>query len=284
MSSLSKIDKERILKALEEDREFRYALMGLLGFKEILDRITSLEEGFKKLYERQQKLEERFAKLEERFVRLEERQQKLEERFMNLEERQQRLEERYQKLEERFARIEERQQRLEEEFKKLAERQQRLEERQQKLEERLLRVELRLEDLHKAVVTIGNRFGVLVDEVFRKSLSGILSKYFGAEAKRWTYLDRDGIVYGYESIVEVDVVIKYNVHILVEVKSRADAGDIIELVRIGKLYEKVNGVKPKLAIVTGYVSKKAREVALRHSVEIYSYLEEGGQGSELTLT
>jgi len=242
MPSLSKIDKERILKALEEDREFRYALMGLLGFKEIL--------------ERQQRLEERFAKLEERFVRLEERQQRLEER----------------------------QQRLEEEFKKLAERQQRLEERQQKLEERLLRVELRLEDLHKAVVTIGNRFGVLVDEVFRRALSGILSKYFGAEAKRWTYLDRDGIVYGYESIVEVDVVIKDNVHILVEVKSRADAGDIIELVRIGKLYEKVNGVKPKLAIVAGYVSKKAREVALRHGVEIYSYLEEEGQGSGLTLT
>ena len=34
----------KILKAIEEDREFRYTLMGLLGFREILDRITKLEE------------------------------------------------------------------------------------------------------------------------------------------------------------------------------------------------------------------------------------------------
>ena len=34
----------KVLKVLEEDLEFRYAVMGLLGFKEILDRITKLEE------------------------------------------------------------------------------------------------------------------------------------------------------------------------------------------------------------------------------------------------
>ena len=41
---LSIEEKKRFLKALEEDLEFRYAVMGLLGFKEILDRITRLEE------------------------------------------------------------------------------------------------------------------------------------------------------------------------------------------------------------------------------------------------
>ena len=71
-TALSREEKEKLLRALEEDREFRYALMGLLGFKEVLDRITKLEE-------RQQKLEERFAKLEERVARLEERVARLEE-------------------------------------------------------------------------------------------------------------------------------------------------------------------------------------------------------------
>ncbi|MCS7108360.1 MAG: hypothetical protein RMH77_07280 [Sulfolobales archaeon] len=44
---LSVEEKERILSALEVDREFRYALMGLLGFKEVLERVTKLEESLK---------------------------------------------------------------------------------------------------------------------------------------------------------------------------------------------------------------------------------------------
>jgi len=52
------------LRAVEKDREFRYAIMGLLEFKELLDRFTRLEE-------RQQKLEERFVRIEERQQRLE---------------------------------------------------------------------------------------------------------------------------------------------------------------------------------------------------------------------
>ncbi|OYT37226.1 MAG: hypothetical protein B6U89_07685 [Desulfurococcales archaeon ex4484_58] len=85
-TSLTREEKEKFIRALEEDREFRYMLMGLLGYREILDRIIKLEERFVKLEERQQKLEERQQKLEERFA-------ELEERFAKLEERQQRLEE-----------------------------------------------------------------------------------------------------------------------------------------------------------------------------------------------
>jgi len=217
MSLLSSSEKEKFLKTLEEDREFRYAVMGLLGFKELL----------------------------ERFTRLEERQSELEKWFKELAKRQQKLEERQQRLEERFIKLEERQQKLEE----------------------------RIEELSRAVVTIGNRFGVLVESAFRSAISGILRRYFGADAKRWTYMDEDGIVYGYKALVEVDVVIKDDIHILIEVKSRADPGDVLELVRIGKLYKEVVGVKPRLAIVAGYVSKKTYEVAARNNVEIYTYLE-----------
>ena len=72
--------KERLLKAVEEDRELRYALMGLLGFKEVLERIVKLEEG-------QQRIEERIAGLEERAIKHEERVVELEERVIKLEER-----------------------------------------------------------------------------------------------------------------------------------------------------------------------------------------------------
>ncbi len=82
--SLSREEKHRFLRALEEDREFRYAVMGLIGYREVLDRITKLEERFARLEERQQKLEERQQRLEERQQKLEERQQKLEEEIANL--------------------------------------------------------------------------------------------------------------------------------------------------------------------------------------------------------
>ncbi len=295
MATLSREDKERILKTLEEDREFRYALMGLLGFKEILERFAKLEERQQRLEEGQQRLEERFTQLEERFARIEEKYQELEERFTKLEERfaelekrfarieekYQELEEKFAKLEERFARLEERFTRLEERYQELEkrfagieERQQRLEERQQKLEERLVEVLSELASLRKTVNAVAHRFGLITEGSFREALKGILSKYFGATASRLIVNDEEGVVYGYPSIVEIDVVVKDKEHILVETKSRADPGDVLELVRKGLLYEKVKGVKPRLVMVAAWAPAKTREVAGKHNVEIYTYVEE----------
>ncbi len=55
--------KEELLELLEKDKEFRYAVAGLLGYKEILERITSLEERVIRLEERIVSLEEKFDKL-----------------------------------------------------------------------------------------------------------------------------------------------------------------------------------------------------------------------------
>ena len=70
--TLTAKEKERLLRALEEDREFRYALMGLLGFREVLERITKLEEGNREILERIARIEERQQKLEERLLMVEE--------------------------------------------------------------------------------------------------------------------------------------------------------------------------------------------------------------------
>ncbi|HDN75878.1 MAG TPA: DUF3782 domain-containing protein [Acidilobales archaeon] len=260
--SLSKAEKERILKALEEDREFRYALMGLLGFKEILDRITKLEEGFSKLLERQQRLEERQQKLEERFARLEERQQRLEERQQKLEERFAELEERFAKLEERFAKLEERVVRLEE-------RQQKLEERFLRLEERVTRLEEEMRETRRVVITIAHRFGVITEVGFREAMKYVISDIFGvAKVEKWVYRDDEGLVYGYPSVVEVDVLVRDKEHVLIEVKSRVSKGDVSEIHRIGQLYEKVVKVKPKLVIIGGFIDKDAEFLASRLGVEI----------------
>ncbi len=224
-TSLTMEEKQKILNAIREDPMFRHALMGLLGFQEILDRITRIEE-------RQQRLEERMIKLEERQQRLEERQQKLEEELIELRKS------------------------------------------HNMLIEKMVSLEKRMVNLGKLVTTIAHRFGVITESSFRQALNDILSKYFGATASKWSVYDEEGIVFGYPSMVDIDVVVKDDVHIVVEVKSRVDPEDVYKLYRVGLLYEKKTGVKPKLAIVAGFVSRKALEAGSKLGVDIYSYIEE----------
>ncbi len=227
MHTLTREEKERLLRALEEDREFRYALMGLLGFREVLDRITKLEERQQKLEERQQRLEERFAKLEERFAKLEERFVELEKRFLQ--------------LEERVARIEERMARIEEEVK----------------------------ETRRVLIAISHRFGVLSEASFREAMKFVVEEVLGAaKVERKMFRDEEGIVYGHPAMVEVDVVVRDKEHILIEIKSTVSRSDVAELYRIGKLYEKLVGVKPRLLIIGGFIDPRAWDTAAKLGVEI----------------
>ncbi len=225
--AMSDEEKKKIIEALEEDKEFRYTLMGLLGFIEILDRITRLEERY-------QKIDERLASLEERITRLEEKFAELEERFSKLEERQQ-------KLEERFARLEERQYRLEEEMR----------------------------ETRRVLIIIAHRFGVLSEAGFREAMKYVVEEVFGtALVEKKSLRDIEGIVYGHEAVIDIDVLIRDKEHIIIEVKSRVSRGDIVELHRIGKLYEKTYNVKPRLVVIGGFIESKAWETASKLGVEI----------------
>ena len=238
---LSSEEKKRILEAIERDREFRHALMGLLGFREILERII--------------RLEERFARLEERFVKLEERQQRLEERFAE--------------LEERFVKLEERQQRLEERQQRLEERQQRLEERQQKLEERQQRLEEEMRETRRVLMVIAHRFGVLSEAGFREAMKYVVEETLGAGVvEKKSLIDEEGVVYGHKAVVDIDVLVRDKEHIIIEVKSRVSRSDIAELYRIGRLYEKAYGVKPRLVVIGGFIDDRARDTASELGVEI----------------
>ncbi len=280
--SLSDEEKKKLLKALEEDIEFRYAVMGLLGYKEVLERITKIEERLAKIEERQQVLEERFVELEKRFaelegrqLRLEERFAELEKRFAELEERFARIEERQQKLEEKFIELEKRFAELEERFTKLEERQQRLEERQQRIEERMTRVLEELRDLRRVVVVIAHRFGVLSESAFREAMKYVIEESLGVgRVYKKSLRDDEGLVYGYPSIIDIDVVIRDEKHILVEVKSRVSRSDVRELYLIGKLYEKIEGVKPELIIIGGFIDPEAYEAAAKFGVIIKPALRE----------
>ncbi|BEP17850.1 DUF3782 domain-containing protein [Pyrofollis japonicus] len=223
-----------IIKAVEEDRELRYALLGALGFTELLERFSRLEERQQRLEERQQRLEEEFKKLEERFAQLEERFARIEERFARIEERQQEIEKRLVALEERVARLEE-----------------------------------EMRETRRVVLVIAHRFGVISEEAFREAMRFVVEEVFGvATVEKWVYKDEEGFVYGYPSVVEVDVLVRDGEHILLEIKSRVSKADVSEIHKIGLLYERVEKKKPRLVVLGGFIDPEARRLAKRLGVEV----------------
>ncbi|MCS7104951.1 MAG: hypothetical protein NZ954_05240, partial [Thermofilaceae archaeon] len=77
MSTLTNQEKIKILDTLERDKEFRYAIAGLLGFREILERLDKLETNMEKLWENQEKLWMEVKALRENQEKLWENQEKL---------------------------------------------------------------------------------------------------------------------------------------------------------------------------------------------------------------
>ncbi len=224
--ALTREEKERFLKALEEDREFRYAVMGLVGYREVLEAITELRKAFARLEERQVRLEERMERLEERQLRLEERQMWLEEEMRNL-------------------------------------------------REEVKRVWEELRENRRLILAVAHRFGVISEEGFREAMKYVVQEALGAaRVERVVLRDDEGIVYGHPAVVEVDVAVSDKIHIIVEVKSRVSRGDVAELKRVGMIYERIKGVKPRLVIVGGLIDRDAWETASRLGVELKPAVKE----------
>jgi len=242
VQALSKEEKERILKAVEEDREFRLALAGAIGFKELL----------------------------ERFARLEERQQKLEERFSELAERQQKLEERFAELENRFAELEKRFAELEERFAELEERFARLEERIVKLEEKVVKLEAGVAELKIALGSFGRRLGRDLEKTVLNIYRDQASK-LGIDPEkvsRFTYRDREGLLGVKGAVYEFDVVIQEDGIVVLEVKSLVELDDVEWFYEKVVKAEKILGRVKRRVVVAVNIAKDAVERAKELSVDV----------------
>jgi hypothetical protein len=187
---LTREERLRFLKALEEDAEFRYAVAGAIGMLTVVEELRRLREDFNK------------------FVELEER---------RWEEDRKRWEEAYRRFEAIERRLEEHSRVLEEHTKILGEHTRILGEHARRLEE-LTRV---VGELKVAVGSLGRRLGRDLErtilELYRYAL-----KEMGVEVdrvERFTYRDVDGRYYRRGAVIEVDVYIHDRATYLVEVKS-----------------------------------------------------------------
>ena len=176
----------------------------------------------------------------------------------------------------KYVELEER--RWEENNKKWEENARRWEENNKRWEEAYKRFEIiekelkaLREDFNKAYLefsrkldALGARWGVVTERAFRECMRGV--------AENWEFRDEAGEVYGYPSIVEVDVVVRNGIHMLVEVKSSVSRGDVLEFWKIGRLCERVTGIKPRLVMISPYVDEKALESATNLGIEVYTQL------------
>jgi len=241
--------KSRILRLLEEDREFRLSVAGLVGFREVLERLEEHDRKFDEilatLAEHSRRFEEHDRKFDEILGRLEEHDRKFDEILATLAEHSRRFEEHDRKFNEILGRLEEHDRRFEEHARML-------------------------NGLDLKIEALGSRWGIFSEQAFREGMKSIVEQYFGGEVERWITDDEEGIVFGHPSKVEVDLIVKDGEHILIEIKSSIHKSDVSKLFKEGILYEKVKGVKPKLAIISPFVEPDAKEEAAFHGIPVFT--------------
>jgi hypothetical protein len=239
-----------LLRLLREDEEFRLAVMGLLGYADLKSSVDRLVEAVNELTKLAKAHEERLAKLEERVAGVEDRLSRVEAAIEELIKV-------VKSHEERLARLENAVMELTKAVRSH--------------EDRLARVEDAIKAFDRRLMALGARWGVESEEAFRNAMRGVVEGILGvATVGKWVYFDKDGVVYGHPSQVEVDVAIRDGTHILIEIKASASSGDALEFSRVGKLYETITGIKPRLVMVTPFIDDRGLEAARKLGIEVYT--------------
>lgn len=229
--------KTKILRMLREDEEFRYAVAGILGLEEIIRRLEKHDEKFNEILERLDRHEEELKKLREDMNRLREDMNKLREDMIL-----------------GFKRHDEILERHEREIIKLRE-----------------DMNKGFQLLSRHIDALGARWGIMSEEAFREGLRGLLERELGFKIEKWTIYDQSGKVYGYPSVIDIDIILKDEKTILVEVSSHIKKSDIIIFKKKAELYEEKTGRKPdKLLIVTPYIDEEALKASEKMEIEVYT--------------
>jgi hypothetical protein len=118
------------------------------------------------------------------------------------------------------------------------------------------------------ISALGARWGIMAKSAFRESLRGLLEKELGYRVEKWTVFDETRKVYGYPSVVDVDVTVSDG-KLILEVSSHMKASDITTFRRKAELYTEKTGKRPdKLVAVTPYIDDTAQKAAKELGIEV----------------
>jgi hypothetical protein len=127
------------------------------------------------------------------------------------------------------------------------------------------------ERMDRHLDALGARWGLMAEDAFREGLKGFLEKELKLSVRRWTEYDSEGIVYGYPSVVEVDIAVSDEKTILIEISSHIRPSDVLLFIKKAQFYEKATMRKPdRLIMITPYAEREAFEAGKRFGVEIYT--------------
>jgi len=290
--------KREFLELLDKDLKFRYAIAGYLGLSEVLKRLDSIAEEqvrireeqtkiwveVKNLREGQNRLLEELAKLRQDMMEGFRRHDEIlamhaqeiaklrEDMIAGFKRHDEELAKLRQDMMEGFRRHDEILAMHAQEIAKLREDMiagfKRHDEELAKLRQDMIEG---FNLLKRHIDALGVRWGIMAEEAFREGLKGLIEKELGFKVERWVSYDEVGIVFGYPSRVEVDVAVKDERLVLVEISSHVKSSDVHEFRRKAELYERKTGRKPdRLIIITPYADGKALEAAGRFGIEIYT--------------
>ncbi len=151
----------------------------------------------------------------------------------------------------------------------------------------LLEHQKEIEKLHRkhdsTIGALGARWGLHSEESFRNALKGILEESFPVKVEIYLNYDKEGIVFGRPDQIELDLIIKNGEVIVAEIKSSMSKPDVYAFLKKIDFYQSKEGVKVSRAIIISpMVDPKAKEVALKNGIEVYSYADdvEGLSSSE----
>ncbi len=262
--------KKRFLELLRSDWEFRRAVAAELGLLEILERLDKLEE---RMVEIEKRIEEHNEILREHNKRIMELTKRMEEHNMILREHSERIMELAKRIEEHSRRIEELTKRIEEHTRILEEHSKAiisLQERVRANTQAIIGLEREIRRLSSKIDALGARWGLVAEDSVRKSLYVILREYLGvARVDKWQYFDREGTVFGYPTLIEIDIIVKDNIHYLIEVKSSVDTYDVLSFNRKCMFYTSKTGIENvRKLIVTFYIDDRARKTAKELGIEV----------------
>lgn len=131
------------------------------------------------------------------------------------------------------------------------------------LDNRVTALEQSMDFMNRCINTIGARWGIVSESVFRRGMRAILRDILGIRrVSKLRLQDDDGIVYGHPSVIDVDIAVRNGEHILIEIKANANRSDMVETKRVGELYE-------KLIIIAAYTGPGAKELAEKLGIELH---------------
>jgi len=126
--------------------------------------------------------------------------------------------------------------------------------------------------LMTTVGALGARWGLRSEASFRNALKGILTDQ-GITVEHIDEFDDEGIVFGWPSSVELDIIIKNGSLMICELKSSMSKADIFTFYKKALFYEKKYQRKgDRFIVITPMIDKNAQVEAEKFGIKVYTYI------------